>query len=179
MVRDLTVAVQDLLRQPGMRRPVRRAVTLADVAISTAALAPGAEVTVDLQVESQADSIVATGTVTLPWVGACRRCLEPVTGTAVADIREIFERRPVEGETYRLVGDLVDLAPMVHDAALLALPLAPLCATDCRGPDPESFPTTVEGESAGDAIEVEEPNGSPSGHGGDPRWSALDQLKFD
>ena len=48
---------------------------------------------------------------------------------------------PTEGETYPLDGEQVDLEPLVRDAVLLALPLAPLCADDCPGPAPEAFPT--------------------------------------
>ena len=51
------------------------------------------------------------------------------------------------------------------------LPLAPLCGPDCRGPAPEDFPATVEGEGAGEG-EGDEP-------AGDPRWAALDELRFD
>ena len=42
--------------------------------------------------------------------------------------------RPVEGETYPLDGDRLDLEPMVRDAVLLALPLAPLCDGGLPGP---------------------------------------------
>jgi uncharacterized protein len=91
----------------------------------------------------------------------------------VAQIREIFEPRPVEGETYAMAEDIVNLEPMVRDAVLLALPLAPLCAADCRGPAPELFPARV----AGEAEESEEEEGS--GPISDPRWAALAELDFE
>jgi len=56
---------------------------------------------------------------------------------------------------------------------LLALPLAPLCTEDCRGPAPELFPTRVEGE--GEEPEEEEGPGPIS----DPRWAALAELDFE
>jgi uncharacterized protein len=166
--RPLLVGVTDLLRRLGTRRPVQRAVRLDDLAVSTAAVTAGADVVVDLELESISNGVSATGTVTVPWTGACRRCLEPVTGTAVTDVQEIFDRHPVEGETYPLTGDMIDLEPLVHDAVLLALPLAPLCEAGCRGPEPDEFPATVEGE---DATDDEPPP--------DPRWAALDQLRFE
>ena len=95
------------------------------------------------------------------WTGDCRRCLGPVEGYAEAEIREIFEARPTEGETYRLDGEQIDLEPMVRDAVLLALPLAPLCSSDCQGPAPEVFPT---GPPDDEAVVV------------DPRWAALRDL---
>jgi uncharacterized protein len=68
------------------------------------------------------------------------------------------------GETWPLTSDEIDLEPVVREAVLLALPLAPLCDEGCLGPAPERFPATVE-----DGDVAEEP---PR----DPRWAALDQL---
>ncbi len=82
-------------------------------------------------------------------------------GYAEAEVREIFEARPTEGETYLLAGEQIDLEPMVRDAVLLALPLAPLCTADCEGPAPDQFPT---GPPADDAVIL------------DPRWAALRDL---
>lgn len=161
----LHLNVADLLRHPGTRREVRRSVPLDDLVVSAAAVPAGAEVAVDLVLESLSNAIVVTGTIDVPWVGECRRCLGEVEGVSAADVREVFERTPSEGDTYPLVGDQVDLEPVIRDAALLALPLAPLCQTDCRGPAPDEFPATVESEDTG-----KDP---------DPRWAALDDLKFD
>jgi len=134
--------------------------------VSTAQVPAGAPVDVDLELETLSDGLVATGTIDAPWVGDCRRCLRPVEGRAAVEVREIFQPRPVEGETYPMGEDVVDLGPMVRDAVLLALPLAPLCAEDCRGPAPEDFPT---GGSDGEA----------SGPPVDPRWAALAELDFE
>ena len=48
-------------------------------------------------------------------------------------VDELFEPHPLEGETYQLDDDVIDLEPLVRDALLLELPLAPLCAPDCAG----------------------------------------------
>jgi uncharacterized metal-binding protein YceD (DUF177 family) len=40
---------------------------------------------------------------------------------------------PPDDEAYVIEDDFVDLAPLVHDAILLDLPLAPLCREDCQG----------------------------------------------
>jgi uncharacterized protein len=79
----------------------------------------------------------------------------------------VFEASPVEGETFPLVGEQVDLAPMLREALALGLPLAPLCADDCAGPAPEAHPVRVPDDAAGDARPT------------DPRWAALDELRFD
>lgn len=163
--RPLQVGVAELLRRPGTRRPFTRSVSLPGLAISTASVPDDAKVDVELELESLSHAIVATGRVGAPWVGACRRCLAEVRGRADAELREIFEPHPTEGETYPLSGDdTVDLEPMVRDAVLLALPLAPLCRDDCAGPAPDAFPTGP----------VAEPHEAR-----DPRWAALDELRFD
>ena len=81
-------------------------------------------------------------------------------------MQEIFENAPTEGETWPIDDERIDLAPMVREAALLALPLAPLCTDDCAGPEPDRFPT-----GAPDDEEGEPPR--------DERWAALDALEFD
>ena len=165
----LRVGIADLRRRPGTRRRVTEAVPLDDLAVSTAAVPSGSPVEVDLELETLSDGLVATGTIGAPWVGDCRRCLRPVEGRAEVEVREIFQPRPTEGETYPLGEDIVDLEPMVRDAVLLALPLAPLCAEDCRGPAPEQFPTGI----------ADEGSGVPPAPPVDPRWAALSGLDFE
>jgi uncharacterized protein len=164
---QLEIHVADLLRHLGSRLDVEADAVLPGLTTSTAAVPDGAEVHVVASVESTASgSVSVTGQVRAPWVGECRRCLRAVDGALTADVAEVFETSPVEGETYPLVDELVDLEPMVRDAVLLALPLAPLCTDDCRGPRPDDFPVEpVADEPAADAPPAR-----------DPRWAALDQL---
>jgi uncharacterized protein len=154
--------VAELLRRPGTQRSVVVAAPLAGVGVGDSHLAPGEDVVVDLVLEAAFDAIVATGTVRAVWEGECRRCLRTVRGTMSTSVREVFEPHPVEGETYALEGDSVDLEPLVRDAVLLALPVAPLCEDSCAGPDPDDYPVAADGAEAPD-----------------PRWSALRDLHFD
>jgi len=172
--RPLVVGVTDIRRQPGTRRPLQRGVVLPGLGISSAHVPEGAEIGLDLELEALSNGLVATGTLTVPWEGECRRCLREVRSESIAEIREVFEPKPVEGETYPLAVDTVDLEPMVRDAVLLTLPLAPLCADDCKGPAPEVFPAVVEGEES-PAEDDDDVPGPPV----DPRWAALDGLRFD
>lgn len=167
--RQAQLSVVEDLRHPGVRRQVHRVLDLAGVGISTARLAGDALVDADLTVEAVGDDIVVSGQLRTPWVGECRRCLGGVTGDLEVGVREVFERRPTEGETYQLGDGIVDLGPMVREAVLLALPLAPLCAPDCVGPDPDRFP----------ARPVDEIDDGSVGEERDPRWAALDELRFD
>ncbi|CAN5195498.1 hypothetical protein BH18ACT4_BH18ACT4_02890 [soil metagenome] len=161
----LTVGVAQLLRRPGTQRELAIEAELEGLEVSSAAVPPGVPVAVDLVVESIPDAITATGTVQAPWVGSCRRCLARVAGTAVAAVREVFEHGAVEGETYPLEGDHLDLTAMVRDALLLSLPLAPLCDEACAGPDPDDYPVVVDSD-----VGAAEPAGR------DPRWAVLDDL---
>lgn len=165
----LRVGIADLRRRPGTRRRVEESVPLDDLEVSTARVPAAEPVVIDLELETLSDGLVATGTIDAPWTGDCRRCLQRVDGRAVVEVREIFQPRPIEGETYAMGEDIVDLEPMVRDAVLLALPLAPLCAEDCRGPAPEQFPTG----------RAEEGDGSAPDTPVDPRWAALSGLDFE
>jgi uncharacterized protein len=162
--RPLQVGVSELLRHPGSRKTFEADEVLDGLATSSAAVIAGSPVHVEVVLESLSAALSATGTVSASWEGLCRRCLEPVVGEAEATVKEIFEPRPVEGETYLLDGEMVNLEPLVRDAVLLALPLAPLCREDCQGPAPEEFPARRPGDE------------TPAR---DPRWAALDDLKFD
>ena len=129
----------------------------------------GAVVTIALRLESYEGGLRARGTVRAPWRGSCRRCLAPVEGQveAVIDERFVHEERDDDDElAYRYQGDEVDLAPLVHDAVFLELPLAPLCRPDCQGLCPQCGADRNVAPCACRA---------PS----DPRWDTLDALRFD
>lgn len=164
----LVESVTDLRRHLGSRVRVQRQVDLGALTVTTSVVPFGASIGVDLVLESIFDGVVVSGTIDVPWQGECRRCLGSVGGTIVLDLREVFEVAPTDGETWPLVADQIDLEPVVRDAALLALPLAPLCSDDCLGPSPERFPARVDGDRLSEDQEV-----APA-H--DPRWAALDDL---
>lgn len=170
----LRIGVMELRRRPGTQREVHVATPLPGLAITSAHVPEGADVVVDGTLEAIEGGVTLSGTVTAPWTGECRRCLDPVVGTLEVRLSEVFEPHPVDGDTYLLEGDEVDLEPVVRDGVLLHLPLAPLCRPDCPGPAPDVFPAIVEGEDTDLADEAAPPE-PPS----DPRWAALDQLKFD
>lgn len=174
--RALVVFIAELQRHPGSRRDEHIEVELDGLEVSSATVADDATIVVDLVIESLSSSIVTDGTISAPWTGACRRCLGPAEGIAVSEVREVFEGRPTEGETYPLAGDHIDLEPMVRDAVLLSLPLAPLCSAGCQGPAPERVAVVV---AAGRDEEDPASERPASGPPADPRWAALDDLSFD
>ena len=156
-----TVEIAKLVQRSGQRLPVKRRGPVT-ATMTDAGVPETSEASVDLVLESVGESISATGAVQAPWEGECRRCLELVTGTVDTRVQEVFEIKPTEGETYPLETETIDLEPLVRDAILLELPVAPLCREECQGPVPEAFEQPPEGE---DDTETK-----------DPRWAALDDL---
>ena len=163
-----------VLRRRADPRLIRAAVMLDDLRVGDVSVVDG-RVVVDLEAEARGAEVVVTGSVRAGWSGDCRRCLEPVVGEVDLRVHEVMasdepgRSAPEAGDAdvYLLGGDEADLEPVVRDAVLLALPLSPLCADDCVGPDPEWLP------SAGSPLEMGD------GPVGDPRWAALDVLRFD
>jgi len=129
----LRIPLAAALRHPGNARPVTLTARLDDLSGVAAEVVPGSPIEVDLVLERVPEGIVVRGTLTATWGAACSRCLEPVSGEISVHVDELFETEPLEGETYKLDEDVIDLEPMVRDALLLELPLAPLCAADCAG----------------------------------------------
>jgi uncharacterized protein len=123
----------------------------------------GAGAEVDLELIPFEGGIQAEGTVGAPWVGICRRCAEPVTGQLEIRVHERFGDDADE-DFYPIVDDTIDLGPLVRDAIVLELPMAPLCREDCAGLCPRCGANRNEGD-CGCVAPV------------DPRWANLDALR--
>ncbi|MBX3285876.1 MAG: DUF177 domain-containing protein [Actinobacteria bacterium] len=169
----LLVSVTEIRRHLGSRAPVTRQLEShgLELALTEVGVPDGASIELTGELESISEGVVLTGSVAVPWVGACRRCLQEVSGTATIDVREVWEVHPTEGDTWPLVNDQIDVGPLLHDTALLALPLAPLCREECAGPAPERFPALAADD------EVDDDAGAGSA-GRDPRWAGLDDLQL-
>ncbi|MHB8669737.1 MAG: YceD family protein, partial [Acidimicrobiales bacterium] len=164
MRRPFVLPVADLHHRPGARRGEVLSARLPGMALGRMGVEvpPDAEIGLEVVLEAVTDGILATGSVRATFRAECRRCLGPVGGTARAEFRELFEPRPMEGETWPLRHEEVDLEPLVRDALLLELPLAPLCRKDCRGLCPTCGADLNEGACA--CVPDDR----------DPRWAALD-----
>jgi uncharacterized protein len=85
------------------------------------------------------------------------------------DVCELFvapgHEAPAEEEVYRVEGLEIDLEPMLRDALTLALPLNPICRSDCKGLCAHCGKNLNEGpcDCTDDDI--------------DPRWAALSELR--
>lgn len=108
------------------------------------AIQPGAEVDLDLRLESVSEGVLVTGTVHAPTRGECARCLTPIAGEIEIELTELFaypdsatESTTEADEVGHVVDDTVDLEQPIVDAVGLALPFAPVCSEDCPGLCPE------------------------------------------
>jgi uncharacterized protein len=131
--------------------------------------AEGADLLLDLRLESVVEGVLATGRVSGSLVAECVRCLDPVEVEVDADFQELFyydlEDLTAEEleEAVSVVEDLVDVEGLVRDAVMLDLPLQPLCEPDCPGLCPEcGAPLAEDPDHHHDTV--------------DPRWAALGAL---
>jgi uncharacterized protein len=129
----LRIMVTDLLRRPGAQREVHVDAPLPDLAAGPVSVPPDAPVHVDATLERIPEGIVVRGEVDVVWTAECSRCLSPLGGTLSVGIDELFEPHPIDGETYLLDHDVIDLEQVVRDAVVLELPQAPHCRDDCKG----------------------------------------------
>ena len=162
--RPFVVHAARLRRSVGTRQHELRRGVVEELACAGSGVPDGAEVEADVVLESVVGGLSVAGTVRAPWVGTCRRCLEPAGGVLELRVREHFTEGGDGEETYPLHDGDVDLEPMVRDAVLLELPQAPLCRPDCRGLCP------VCGANRNlDPCHCQPP--------ADDRWAALDVLR--
>jgi uncharacterized protein len=166
---SLIVNIVDLRRHLGERRDITRVAELESLTLGDTEVERGAPIEIDLTLESIPAGIAVDGTILAPWRGTCRRCLDQVDGVLEIAVDEVFTGENVEGETYPLGHETIDLEPLVREAVLLSLPLGPLCRDDCAGPDPDAFPVEIEEDAQAEPGEEDRPK--------DPRWAALDVLR--
>ncbi|MEC9059352.1 MAG: YceD family protein [Actinomycetota bacterium] len=128
-------------------------------------------VVVDVVLAKVSEGVAVNGTVVANWVAECSRCLRTIEGDALAQVEELFEENPREGESYPLGDEFLDLAAMVREAVLLELPVGVVrCPNtqECLEAAPEYASAN---RKSGDEAEDSERR--------DPRWAALDELTFE
>lgn len=127
-------------------------------------------VRVDIEVVFTGQMYIGTGRVATKLALACSRCLEPV----LLDIAEALSitvidagsRKPEEFKDDVLVAEQgeVDIEPAVIEAIFSAIPLSPLCNSECQGLCP------------GCGVNKNMEACRCSGEDIDPRWEALKKL---
>jgi uncharacterized protein len=177
----LVLDTRPLGRQPGSSHAETLTVAAPPgLGVELAGVPEGAGIELDLLLEAVMEGVLVSGTARAEATGECARCLEPLTLELEVGFQELYTYpaaggrhgdngdsavSQAAGDVHQLDGDLLDLEPVLRDAVVLALPLAPLCREDCPGLCAEC------GVRLADA-------GPGHGHGDgtDPRWAALGAL---
>jgi DUF177 domain-containing protein len=134
----LVFNIRALSRRPGSMRTENRTVPApADLSTGMARIPEGVDLPLEVQFESVTEGVLVTARAHAPVAGECARCLDPVETSMDVECRELFSYEQGGGDDqedgYSLDGDLLDLEPVLRDALVLALPLAPRCQEDCPG----------------------------------------------
>src|SRR5260221_5603703 len=87
----LVIDTRELGRRPGSMRRVQTTVPAPDhLAIEVIGVPKGADLELDLRLESVMEGVLVSGYVIAPLVGECGRCLEPVEDEIEVEIAELF-----------------------------------------------------------------------------------------
>ena len=118
----------------------------------------------DLRLEGVGDGVLATGVAEVQLRGECARCLTEIEADAEIDLQELFlfpGTDPDDTEASRVEAEMIDLEPVLRDAAMLDLPFIPLCREDCAGLCPTC------------GVNLNDDPDHGHGEAIDPRWADL------
>jgi uncharacterized protein len=155
---------RDIVRKPGEMREHTLSIDIPERwGEGIVFIEKGANLDIDVRLESVHEGILVSGTVDTEYVGECSRCLQPIAESVEVEFQELFEYPGDETPDFVLQDDHVDLEALVREAIVLSLPFHPVCRPDCPGLDPVTGDLLTESSGvAQDPI--------------DPRWAALREL---
>ena len=164
-VSQLSVDVSELLRDPGSSKRLGFTDDLEGLSLDMGRVDPA--VAFELILESLVEGILIRGRLAGTYELECIRCLRSFEQPFEVELSEVmaYPGQPGAEEGYQISGDIADLEPVVRDAILLAMPVNPLHAPDCKGLCP---------------VCGADRNTTDCGHEGrrvDLRWEPLEQLK--
>lgn len=136
----LVLETHELHRQAGSMKELHLTVPApVDLGIAMIGVPEGADMDLDLRLESVVEGILVTGTADVPLAGECARCLQSFEDRESYPLQELYfyPGRDAEEDALFIEDELVDLDPVLRDAVVLELPFTPLCRDDCLGLCPE------------------------------------------
>ena len=170
----LVLDTHELGRRPGAMQRIQRSVPApADLGIGGVVGVPeGADIELDLRLESVMEGVLVSGTARAPLAGECVRCLDAIDSETTVELQELYvypdraeDMGAAADDEVRVVeGELIDFEPTLRDAVVLALPQAPLCRDDCPGLCPQCGARLADDPTHQHEI-------------ADPRWAALAKLR--
>ena len=126
------INVSDLVTHPGRDRRVSIDEGV-DFAVELARSDPDRHLKADLELRAVSGGVMVQGKAEHGILLTCYRCLTEWPDTQLFTVRELVETIEDDDADYVLMGDEIDLEPILRDQATLELPLLPLCRNDCRG----------------------------------------------
>ncbi|QUY62443.1 Ribosomal protein L32p-like protein [Gulosibacter molinativorax] len=133
------VNVATLINRPGTMQEMQLSITVPErIGEGMIYFDTGAELEVELRLESLVDGVLATADVSGVLTGQCSRCLQDIEQPWSGNITELYTFENEEGTEYVVQQDLLDLEGPIRDAVVLDLPFQPLCEPGCLGLDPET-----------------------------------------
>lgn len=170
------IDTKEVGRRPGTMAEVEREVPApADFGTEVISVPEGEPMQLRVRLESVVEGVLVTGSVQADAVGACVRCLDPVSMDVEGRFQELFayadraaHHREVgaeddETEQHVVVDGHIDLEPLLRDTVVPALPFQPVCREDCLGLCAQCG-VRMEDDPGHEHVDI------------DPRWSALAAL---
>lgn len=182
---ETSIFIGDLRAHVGSRRDIHIEVPGDTFASPLAQVVD--EITCDLTLESVSHGIVVHGTLATRYSAKCSYGLVDIVEPLTAVVNELFEEVKFkeqishDAETYQFIGNELDIEQMLRDSVIPSLPLAPVCG---HGPENcsicssqiEPFISRDVGELSNQIIGgIDDVLADDK----DPRWSVLDDLRFD
>lgn len=131
---SVAVDVRDLIGLPGTSRTVDVAEPVSGLRTELAHVPDDRPVGAHLLAESLVEGVLVGGTLSGVQVVRCARCLASSDQPFSIEVQELFAPgASATDDEYPIVEGFLDLEPMIRDAVVLAMPLAPLCRPDCLG----------------------------------------------
>jgi len=99
-----------------------------------------------LRLSRNSRGVLVQGTLESEIIGECARCLETTYVPVSFELEELFTYPPNAEEPYSVEETgILDLAPLLREEAILAVPMVVLCRPDCAGLCPQCGQNLNEG----------------------------------
>lgn len=100
----------------------------------------------DLRLSRNSRGILVQGALQSHVLGECSRCLTEIFVPVTLEVEELFTYPPSFDSSYSVDDTgILDLAPLLREEAILAVPMTALCRPDCAGLCPECGKNLNEG----------------------------------
>jgi len=157
--------VHELVRRPGEMRELSNKIPNASAMGNGIVAVPlGAELGLEVRLESVHEGILATGEVETLAVGDCSRCLDPINLPVKVDFQELFAYSGQSDEDLLVHDNQIDMEQVLIDSVVLSLPFQPVCSENCPGLCADCGEKLNDGKNHQHETPV------------DPRWNALEDL---